>query len=43
MVIENKDLKIALYVTEERENNWWTITNITLGYIQQSVVDLTPT
>ena len=42
MVIEDKDIKIALYITEERENNWWTITNITLGYIQQSVVDLTP-
>jgi hypothetical protein len=42
MIIEDKDLKIALYITEERENNWWTITNITLGYIQQSVVDLTP-
>jgi hypothetical protein len=42
MLIEDKDLKIALYVTEERENNWWTITNITLGYIQQSVVGLTP-
>ena len=36
MVIEDKDIKIALYITEERENNWWTITNITLGYIQQS-------
>ena len=42
MLIEDKDLKIALYVTEERENNWWTITNITLGYIQQSIVDFTP-
>jgi len=42
MVIEDRDLKILLRVTEERENNWWTITNITLGYIQQSVVDLTP-
>ena len=42
MVIEDRDIKIALYVTEERENNWWAVTNITLGYIQQSVVDLTP-
>ena len=42
MVIEDRDLKILLRVTEERENNWWTITNITLGYIQQSVADLTP-
>ena len=42
MVIEDKDLKIALYVTEEKDGEYWTVTNITLGYIQQSVVDLTP-
>jgi hypothetical protein len=42
MIIEQGDIKIALYITEESEKGYWAITNITLGYIQQAVVDLTP-
>jgi hypothetical protein len=41
MIIEDKDLKIALYVTEEKDGEYWTVTNIVLGYIQQSVIGLT--
>jgi hypothetical protein len=43
MIIEQGDVKIALYITEESEKGYWAVTNITLGYIQQAVVDLTPT
>jgi hypothetical protein len=42
MIIEQGDVKIALYVTEESEKGYWTITNIEPSYIQQTVVDLTP-
>jgi hypothetical protein len=42
MVIEQGDVKIVLYITEESEKDYWAVTNITLGYIQQAVVDLTP-
>ena len=46
MIIEQGDIKIALYITEESEKrsekDYWVITNIALGYIQQTVVDLTP-
>jgi hypothetical protein len=43
MIIEHEDLKISLLITEEKEGEYWEITNIELGYIQQTVVDLTPT
>jgi hypothetical protein len=42
MIIEQGDIKIALYITEESEKGYWAVTNIALGYIQQTVVDLTP-
>jgi len=42
MLIEWKDVKIALYVTEESENGHWTVTDINVGYVEQVVIDLTP-
>jgi len=42
MVIEQGDLKIYLYVTEEKEKENWAITNIVVGAIESEVADLTP-
>jgi hypothetical protein len=43
MVIEHEDIKIELYVTEEKEGNYWTISDIAVGSIGfKEVADLTP-
>jgi hypothetical protein len=42
MVITYKDIKIVLYVTEEKDGNYWVVTDVNVGYVEQAVADLTP-
>jgi hypothetical protein len=41
MSIEWRDVKIVLYVTEENEGGRWIVTDIDVGYVEQTVADLT--
>jgi len=42
MIIEQGELKIYLHITEEKEREHWTITDLTVGAIENEVADLTP-